>query len=108
MQLKSRELKIEGATLMTIETQQELLERAAARHKLNFTELAKQLGISRQAISQFRYGSPMSTEVAMRLAKLTRDEPEYVVACVEHNKAQRLGRSDELEVWERMAKLTKR
>lgn len=91
-----------------IESQQQLLERAAQRSRLNFTELAKQLGVSRQAISQFRYGAPMSTEIALRLAKLVKDEPEYIVACIEHNKAARLGRTDELSVWEKLARLSRK
>lgn len=99
-----------------VETQMQLLHRAAERLGINYTELAKALGVSRQAISQYRHGYPMSTEVAVRLAKLTGDTPEYVIACTSHNSDarkledpeldddKRAGIAGNLKIWERMAK----
>lgn len=107
---------------MTIESQQQLLERAVRlqqdaldrasggkrKHVYSHTDLGKDIGINRQAVSQLRYGGPMSAEVALRLAKIMRDDPTYVVAIANHNKALRLGRMDELAVWEKIAKTFKR
>lgn len=91
---------------MQIPTQRQLLEKAIARMDGNYTEFAKQLGVTRQAMSQFKYGAPMATELALKLAEFLPDmSPDYVVICIEHSKAQRLGRDDVMKIWERLAKL---
>lgn len=91
---------------MQIFSQRQLLEKALARNHSNYTELAKQLGVTRQAMSQFKYDAPMSTELALKLAEQLPDlNPDFVVICIEHNKAQRLGRDEAVKIWERLAKL---
>lgn len=84
-------------------TQRQLLELARERQASSFTELAKQLGVSRQALSQFRLGMPLSSEIALKIADMTGLAPAYVFACVEYQRAQRLERTETLPIWQEIA-----
>ncbi len=84
-------------------TQRQLLELARKRTGSNWKELAKLLGVVRQAVSQFKHGGPMSTETALTLAKLCGMDAGYVVLCIEHNKLLRRGLAKEAAVYEKIA-----
>lgn len=76
---------------MKIHTQRQLLEMALDKHKINYTELAKLLGVSRQRISQAKFGDPLPFERAMKLAKLLPElNANYIYLCIEHSKALRV------------------
>lgn len=106
---ESRELINQGATfaMATIETQRELLNRVLRQTGIDtYTELAKALSVSRQAISQFRRGGPISNDVAVRIAKLGGESFEYVFAVTQYNKEAQADRVNKatLAVFEKMAR----
>lgn len=78
-----------------METQEQLIERAAQRAGLNYTQLGRRLGVTRQAVSQYRQGAPMAPAVALRLAEVCGRAPEYVLACVDYSAALRRGNVEE-------------
>lgn len=84
-------------------TQRQLLEAAMARHSWNWSQLADALSISRAGISKFKYGTPLSNRNGLALAQLCGMDEAYVIACIEHHSAERLGQTDVLPVWEKIA-----
>ncbi len=91
---------------MKIYTQRQLLEKAIERTEGTYTDLARQLGVTRQAISQFKYGTPMSVELAVKFSKLLPDySPEFIVACIQYHAAARLEQPEAVRVWEKIVRL---
>ncbi len=57
----------------------------------------------RQAISACKYGLPISKHQVLKLADLCALDPVYVMACIEHHRAERLEDTLTLPIWRAVA-----
>lgn len=85
-------------------TQQQLLKMAIDKHKINYTELAKILDVSRQRASHFKLGDPLPFSRILKLAKLLPElDINYIYLCMEHSKALRVEDAAKAKATEEMA-----
>jgi hypothetical protein len=86
---------------MGMKTTRELLEAARLLcEPPTYYRLAKELGISRQAMTRYRQGGTFDDAVAIGIAELLGLEPGYVLACMG---AERAKRPAVRQVWEKVA-----
>lgn len=83
----------------------EYLDQAKARSGIpSDYQLAKALKVPPQTVSMWRTGARRPDALAcFRLADLAGVDPALVVADIELERAQRVGRADEVSAWEQLA-----
>ena len=87
---------------MRLESSQELLERLRAAYDgASYYRIAKLIGCSEPAVAHWKHGrSGIGREYVTRVAELLGEPPEYVLACVEHEREQDPGAK---KLWQRIA-----
>lgn len=88
---------------MRLETSQQLLERVRATlgDDVSYYRVSKVIGATDGTIANWRHGrSGIGREYVTRVAELLGERPEYVLACVEHEREQDAGAR---KLWERIA-----
>lgn len=87
-----------------MKTTVELVDELKARYRVTDYGACKLLGISKNAIGNYRHrGHAMAAPVALRLAELLDLDPAYVRACVEAERAAE--QPAERAMWERIAQV---
>lgn len=87
-------------------TTNQILNEISARHGgCTDYRLSKLLGTSPSGVGNWRAGrTALSPEFALRAAALLDWDPAYVVACMEHERAEKLEATDEIKAtWEKIA-----
>jgi hypothetical protein len=88
---------------MRLETSQQLLERVRASlgENVSYYRVSKVIGATDGTIANWRHGrSGIGREHVTRVAELLNEAPEYVLACVEHEREQDAGAK---KLWRRIA-----
>lgn len=87
---------------MRLESSQELLERLRTAYDgASYYRVAKLIGCSEAAVAHWKHGrSGIGREYVTRVAELLDEAPEYILACVEHEREQDPGAR---KLWERIA-----
>jgi len=86
---------------MKLETSVDLLERVRAKHASSWWGLSKVIPASESTVNNWKHGrSAIGREYVTRIAELLEEPPEYVLACVEHEREQDAGAR---KLWQRIA-----
>lgn len=91
---------------MTLITVDALLDKAKAAHSIpSDYKLAQVLGVTDGAVRNYRHGRSMPDDlVIMKLCELSGDDPEYVAACIQ---SQRAANDESAGLWSRVAERLK-
>lgn len=86
---------------MRLETSLQLLERVRAKHKASWYRLARLIPTSESTMANWKNGrTGIDQRFVTRIAELLEEPPEYILACIEAERAQ----SPELEkIWRGIA-----
>lgn len=87
---------------MKLETSLELLERMrVALGGVSYYRIAKVLQVRGSAVARWKAGKGgMARELAPRIAELLAESPEYILACLEHDREPS---ADVRRIWKRIA-----